>query len=78
MLQFPGFPFLPEQLENPWFKVCMQLARVYRSLPRSSSALEPSHPLAGARYANCWLASACCFAAALARTFVLALTLTNN
>jgi hypothetical protein len=47
MLQFPAFPFLSERLGDPWFEVCMQLAKAYRSLPRPSSVLEPSYPLDG-------------------------------
>ncbi len=47
MLQFPAFPFLSEQFRYPWFEACMRLARAYRSLPRPSSALEPSYPLNG-------------------------------
>ena len=29
---------------NLWFNGCMRLARAFRSLPRPSSPLEPSHP----------------------------------
>jgi hypothetical protein len=53
MFQFPPFPspagdtFGEVTLGHPRFIGCMLLPWAYRSLPRPSSALEPSHPLAG-------------------------------
>jgi hypothetical protein len=47
MLQFPACPILTDEFRNLWFKGCMRLARAFRSLPRPSSALKPSHPLDG-------------------------------
>ncbi len=49
ILQFPASPFLSEQLRNPWLNGCMRLAKAFRSLPRPSSTLKPSYPLAGLR-----------------------------
>ena len=49
MLQFPAFPIFSDWFRYPWFEACMRLARAYRSLPRPSSALEPSYPLNGAQ-----------------------------
>gem|GEM_PF-1215252 len=60
MFHFPGFPFAaPEGRErrgftpagfpfgHPGFYGCLRLARAFRSWPRPSSALEPSHPPGG-------------------------------
>ena len=49
MLQFPAFPIVSNELRHPWFNACMRLAMAFRSLPRPSSALEPSYPLNGLR-----------------------------
>ena len=52
MFQFGAFPIITDHegdfpLGHPRFKGSMHLAEAYRSLARPSSALEPSHPLAG-------------------------------
>src|SRR3989338_1896291 len=49
ILQFPAFPIVSNELRHPWFNACMRLAMAFRSLPRPSSALEPSYPLNGLR-----------------------------
>ena len=49
MLQFPAFPIVTNEFRHPRFKACMRLAVAYRSLPRPSSAPEPSYPLNGLR-----------------------------
>lgn len=52
MFQSGAFPIITDHkgdfpLGHPRFKGSMHLAEAYRSLARPSSALEPSHPLAG-------------------------------
>jgi hypothetical protein len=47
MIQFTEFPFITELFKHSWFNEYMLLAKTYRSLSRSLSALEPSHPLVG-------------------------------
>ena len=49
MFQFGGFPLHKELYEEVLFgylriRDCMRLPGAYRSLPRPSSALKPSHP----------------------------------
>ena len=53
MFQFGGLPLQTEQraearsevlFRYPWILDCLRLPTAYRSLPRPSSALKPSHP----------------------------------
>ena len=45
IFQFSRSSLLTKQFGNPWFKGRLRLPTAFRSLPRPSSILKPSHPL---------------------------------